>query len=247
MTTSSKTDHPFTIPMPIEAGGTGEIVKADAFDALSPTSAQGDIIVRGASSNQRKAIGTVRQLLRVNSTGTDLEYLTERERAEDRDGHIFQTLDRAVLGATGAALTSGTVYAAATYLRKGEIITSLGILLQGGATTPTNWWYLLTDSARVVVARTADQLTNPTGASGELRVALTSPYTVPLSGQYYAMMMFAAAGTPAVSRIAGSSTNNGVAPILFGTSNTGMTTPPNVNDTMNALTAGTLNFWMSGK
>jgi len=42
--------------------------------ASSPTTTQGDIIVRGASADQRLAIGTAGQALKVNSSANGLEY-----------------------------------------------------------------------------------------------------------------------------------------------------------------------------
>ena len=42
--------------------------------AVSPTTTQGDLIVRGASADQRLAIGTAGQSLKVNSSGNGLEY-----------------------------------------------------------------------------------------------------------------------------------------------------------------------------
>ena len=44
--------------------------------AVSPTTNQGDIIVRGASADQRLAIGTAGQALKVNSSANGLEYGT---------------------------------------------------------------------------------------------------------------------------------------------------------------------------
>ena len=42
--------------------------------ATSPTTTQGDLIVRGASADQRLAIGSAGQALKVNSSGNGLEY-----------------------------------------------------------------------------------------------------------------------------------------------------------------------------
>ena len=42
--------------------------------AVSPTTTQGDLIVRGASADQRLAIGTAGQVLKVNSSANGLEY-----------------------------------------------------------------------------------------------------------------------------------------------------------------------------
>lgn len=54
---------------PIANGGTGQTTKTAAFDALSPVTTRGDIIVRDASNNVRKAIGASGTLL--GSDGTD--------------------------------------------------------------------------------------------------------------------------------------------------------------------------------
>ena len=42
--------------------------------AVSPTTTQGDLIVRGASADQRLAIGSAGQVLKVNSSANGLEY-----------------------------------------------------------------------------------------------------------------------------------------------------------------------------
>ena len=42
--------------------------------ATSPTTTQGDVIVRGASADERLAIGTAGQVLKVNSSANGLEY-----------------------------------------------------------------------------------------------------------------------------------------------------------------------------
>jgi hypothetical protein len=58
-----------TTAVSIGNGGTGQTTKAAAFDALSPMSAQGDIIVGGASgTGTRLAIGTSAQVLHGGTT-----------------------------------------------------------------------------------------------------------------------------------------------------------------------------------
>jgi hypothetical protein len=49
-------------------GGTGATTKAAGFDALSPTTTLGDLILRGASSNVRLGVGTNGQTLFADST-----------------------------------------------------------------------------------------------------------------------------------------------------------------------------------
>lgn len=55
----------------IARGGTGQATATAAFDALSPTTTQGDIIKRGAAVNERLAIGLPHQQLEVNPAGTE--------------------------------------------------------------------------------------------------------------------------------------------------------------------------------
>ena len=52
----------------IANGGTGQTSASAGFDALAPTTTQGDLIVRGASSNGRLAIGTANYALTSNGT-----------------------------------------------------------------------------------------------------------------------------------------------------------------------------------
>lgn len=55
--------------LPIANGGTGQATQTAGFDALSPVTTRGDIIVRGASNNVRLAVGAANRVLR--SDGTD--------------------------------------------------------------------------------------------------------------------------------------------------------------------------------
>ena len=55
--------------MAIADGGTGQSTAAAGFDALAPTTTRGDLIRRGASANERVALGTSTQVWR--SDGTD--------------------------------------------------------------------------------------------------------------------------------------------------------------------------------
>jgi hypothetical protein len=64
-----------TDPLPIANGGTSGATATAGFDALSPMTTAGDVIIGGASGTRtRLAIGTANQLLRVNSGATAPEY-----------------------------------------------------------------------------------------------------------------------------------------------------------------------------
>lgn len=166
-----------------------------------------------------------------------------------RDGTLFQTFDRAT-GQITLVPTSGTIYLMAVYLRKGQSITSLACCLSNAATTPANWWFVLCDASRNVVAVTADQTTTGTGTGLVSLNIASGPYVVPTSGQYYVGFMFNAGTAPTVTRsntaAAGATNLNAVTPILCGTSNTAQTTPPAVAATLNAITAAQSMAWMRG-
>jgi energy-coupling factor transporter ATP-binding protein EcfA2 len=67
--TVAATAPPLSLPVTIGQGGSGQTTQAAAFDALSPTTTRGDLIARGATSNQRLALGATGQV--VQSNGTD--------------------------------------------------------------------------------------------------------------------------------------------------------------------------------
>jgi len=60
--------------LPIAGGGTGQTTNTAAFDALAPTTTQGDIIYHNGSDNIRLAKGTAGQSLVMNSGATAPEW-----------------------------------------------------------------------------------------------------------------------------------------------------------------------------
>jgi len=74
-----------TVANRIPVGTNGQVLTADSAEALglkwataaasSPTTTQGDIIQRGASADERLAIGTALQILQVNAGATALEFV----------------------------------------------------------------------------------------------------------------------------------------------------------------------------
>lgn len=60
----------------IGAGGTGQTTATAAFDALAPTTTQGDLIYFDGSDNVRLAKGTANQVLGMNNGATAPEYKT---------------------------------------------------------------------------------------------------------------------------------------------------------------------------
>jgi hypothetical protein len=68
-----------TVPLstvPISSGGTGQTTQTAAFDALAPTTTQGDISYYNGTDNVRLGIGTAGQALVVNTGATAPEWGT---------------------------------------------------------------------------------------------------------------------------------------------------------------------------
>ena len=72
--------------------------------AVSPTTTQGDLIVRGASADERLAIGAAGKALKVNSSGNGLEY--------GNGGGLIQTRFKSITTAT--TINTATTYVTPT-------------------------------------------------------------------------------------------------------------------------------------
>ena len=72
--------------------------------AVSPTTTQGDLIVRGASADERLAIGAAGKALKVNSSGNGLEY--------GNGGGLIQTRFKSITTAT--TINTATAYVTPT-------------------------------------------------------------------------------------------------------------------------------------
>jgi hypothetical protein len=158
----------------------------------------------------------------------------------------YETYSR--LGAymsVATAPASGTLYLSAVYIPAGVVVASITyVCANQAAVSPTHWWYGLYDSSRVQLAVTADQTTTAystfnwhTLAIATIASGASSTFTTTYSGLHYIGFLMTAA-TVAVNfgGVVGGSPS-GIAPILAGTSSTGLTTPPGFPTTAAAITA----------
>lgn len=126
-------------------------------------------------------------------------------------------LRRSECGGNLAALTTQVMTSVALYLEAGDVVTSLTFCsATTAAGTPTNWWFALYDTAATpaLLRQTADQTTTAWAANTPKTVALTTPYTVPTSGIYYASVHVKATTVPT---LLGASLNvNASAPVVTG-------------------------------
>lgn len=242
---SNGTDPGWATTLGIANGGTGQTGQTAAFDALAPTTTAGDSIYYNGSDNVRLAIGTSGQRLRTNSGATAPSWATDKEDVLIRDGLIASTFDRAFVGTTALGVTSGTLYLYRVGLKQGQTVTNL-IVCTGStaATLPTNWWFVLYDASLNLISQTADQTTTAVAANTVYTLALGSAYTPTSDVAVYFGAMFAATTPPTVLRgivASGSATLGAMAPVLSGTSSTGLTTTaPNPAAAITATSGGGL-------
>jgi hypothetical protein len=141
---------------------------------------------------------------------------------------------------TSSNLTSETVYLRACYLRQNTVVSNITFCTRGTAETGgSHAWYVLTDSALVVRAVTADQTGATALAAAQTTYTFaTNSYTATYSGLYYVGMCITASGMP--NFLTGPTPPSplcAVTPVLCGSSSTSQTTPPSVGATLTALTA----------
>jgi hypothetical protein len=164
-----------------------------------------------------------------SQSGADLDFWL--------DGGVFvrknmRRIDIAATDGNVAALTTQVMSSVAVYLEAGDVVTNLTFVSgTTAAGTPTNWWFALYSSAATpaLLGQTADQTSTAWGANTAKTVALTSPYTVPSTGIYYAAIMVKATTVPT---LAGRTLHNAVEAgavvtgqkVLSVTSGSGLTT-----------------------
>jgi len=125
------------------------------------------------------------------------------------------------------APASGTLAMMAIYLTAGQLVSNITMSsATTAAGTPTNYFFALYDANRNLLAQSANQTTTAWAANTVKTLAMTTAYRVPTSGLYY-IGYFMTATT--VATLKGGTARTGgqlanAAPIIYGTSTTGLTT-----------------------
>lgn len=156
-------------------------------------------------------------------------------------GTVAETFPRQYHGASLAIGATGVLFLSAIYLPVGTTVTNITYVSAGtGAGTPTNQWFALYSSARAKLEVTADDTTTAWASNTAKTLALASPYTTTSSGLYYVGICVVAATVPTVNgKTVGTAGVHAIAPILSGTSSTGLTDPASAPATAGAITATT--------
>lgn len=166
-------------------------------------------------------------------------FVTTAERDWDLPtGAKAQTYDRSLGASSNSDLLSGRLTLVAVHLRAGQVISSITFFaastaLSGGS----NQWFALYDSALGKLAVTADDTTTAWGGNSFKTLALTAPYTVLTSGLYYLGICVVATTVPTLRGPVTVANLNAAAPVLAGSSTTGLTDPASAPTTAAAITA----------
>lgn len=141
-------------------------------------------------------------------------------------GYYRATLPGRLTGSAGLTpLSSGRLTLVGIYLRAGETVTKIAFMsgTTAGATL-TNQWFSLHDSSRALLGQTTNDTTTAWAANTLKSLNMSSSYAVTTSGFYYLGIMVAATTVPTLAGFSGISQVLGLAPILSGSSTTGLTT-----------------------
>lgn len=157
-----------------------------------------------------------------------------------------ETYERRGRGTSSIATgTTGVLTLFAIELPKGLVVKNITFEAGSvGITTATHWWFSLHDSARVMLAVTADQVaaawaatTRKTLAIATVASGAASRFVTTYDGLYYFGLMVAAATLPNLNAVGLATSVGGDVPILNGTADAAQTTPPAFPFTAAALTA----------
>lgn len=220
--------------------GSGSVATDTIWDA------NGDVVIgTGSNTATRLAVSsTGGQALIADPNATNLVSWQYPQAAESAHrgttGSFASTADRRMYGSFSNGTTSGTLYMQGIVLVKGMVVTNITwFSLTQALVTGTNQWFALFDSSRNKLEVTADDTSTAWAANSAKTLALASPYTVTSTGWYYLGLCVVASTPP--SRAGASSLDNAsfriAAPIVGGTSNTGLTNPASCPTTANAISS----------
>lgn len=160
-------------------------------------------------------------------------------------GTLRETIPREVCTETNTTVSaSGTLNMHLIYLYAGDLVSNITLSsATTAAGTPTNYRFGLFDSARAKLAESANQTTTAWAANTVRTLAMTTPYRVPVSGVYYIGYYMTATTVPTLKGFTAKTGGQlaGTAPIMAGSSSTGLTTA--FPDPAAAITGTTWSFW----
>lgn len=180
-----------------------------------------------------------------DSTGAEYTYNVPAQANYGIAGTLAETAPRMTSGNVNTtAGATGTLFMNAINLTAGQLVSNITIVSATTAqATPTNYFFALYDANRNLLAQSANQTTTVWTANTVKTLAMTTPYRIPTTGIYYIGLLQVAT---TIATIAGNTAKLNAAfvanaPILHGTSTTGLTTA--LPNPAAAITAGTASIY----
>lgn len=163
-----------------------------------------------------------------------------------RTGSVSESLGlRFVPTANGSPLLSGRLHLAGCFVLPAGVPIN-NITFQSATTaagTPLNQWFCLVDQAMNVLGKTADDTTAAWNANTRKTLPLSATYTPTNEIAVYAGILVVATTVPTIVAVNALGNVLAGAPVIAGTSTTGLTTPASLGATATAITAGTQLPW----
>ena len=159
-------------------------------------------------------------------------------------GALAQTFDRRGATLGNQTINSGRLYLSAIYLHAGTVVTSATYL--SGSTqlsVGTNQWFALYNSAYGRLAVTGDDTSTAWSANATKTLSFSSPYTTTYTGLHYVGLMVAASTPPTLNGYVTTNAVNGLAPVLSGAMDTGLTNPASAPSTATLAQATGTTFY----
>jgi hypothetical protein len=193
--------------------------------------AKGDVIVASANDTPaRLAVGTehLAELI-PNTAATEGVSWSLRRSALRPTGSLYATIDRNVSTLNiSAALVSQRLHMVAIELPAGLTITSISVV---SGTTPgatlVNQVFGLYDASRNLLRSSVDDTSTAWGANSVKTLNLTSTYLTTVHGLFYIAILVNATTVPTLVGFDGNSIYPSRAPVINGTSDSGVTALPN--------------------
>lgn len=218
-------------------------VTVHVFDGTNPT----DQITVTLLPGESLVFNEVGDWQHTDSQGAEYSYAGPPTANLGETGTIAETMPRELCPEVNTtAGASGTLFMQAIYLKAGQLISNITFWSATTANvTATNGFFALYDANRNLLAQTANFTSEAWAANSKKTKALTAAYRVPTSGIYYVAILQVAT---TIATLKGGTAKTGgqlaaAAPILNGTSTTGLTTA--LPNPAAAITAGTASVYAS--
>ncbi len=180
-----------------------------------------------------------------DGSGAEYAYTAPASRNLGEAGTLAETMPRETCPEVNTtAGATGTLFMQAIYLVTGQTVSSItAYSATTAAATTTNLFFALYDANRALLAQSANQGAYTWAANSKKTLAMSAAYKVPTSGIYYIGILQVAT---TIATLKGGTAKTGgqlaaAAPILHGTSTTGLTTA--LPNPAAAITAGTASIY----